>query len=331
MNDPRADITETPSISLKADGADSRPRAYLCAFLILLLSALFLKPLIALGTLVLADNLYSHLVLIPLVSAYLTWLKRPALAPAPSPGSSTNGLRTRPLLAPLILGALVLAGWFVAPHEWRSVPVNSTSLLILSYVSFIWAILIAVLGWDTIRRLLFPVAFLVFLVPFPIAVTDQIEGFFQHTSAHASALLFGLSQTPVLRDGLIFKLPGVTLEVAQECSGIRSTLVLFITSLVGGYMFFRSKRYRLIFALAVIPIAILRNALRIFTIAMLCVHVDPGMIDSVIHRRGGPLFFALSLVPFFALLIFLYRRERKLNPSPRKSLSAGIEQIPGSV
>jgi exosortase/archaeosortase family protein len=76
-------------------------------------------------------------------------------------------------------------------------------------------------------------------------------------------------------------------------------------------MFFQCKRYRLILALAVIPIAIIRNALRIFTIAMLCVHVDPGMIDSVIHRRGGPLFFALSLVPFFVLLIFLYRRERK--------------------
>jgi exosortase C (VPDSG-CTERM-specific) len=308
-DNPQADIAETPSVSLKADRADSRRRVYRCGFLILLLSALFVKPLIVLGKLALADNLYSHLVLIPVVSAYLIRLKLPALPSVPS-----NGRRVKPAVAPLIFGALVLAGWFMAPHEWRNVPANSASLLILSYVCFIWAIFIAVLGWNTIRRLLFPVAFLLFLVPFPIAVTNQIEGFFQHTSAHASSLLFGISQTPVLRDGLIFKLPGVTLEVAQECSGIRSTLVLFITSLVGGYVFFQSKRYRVLFALAVIPIAILRNALRIFTIAMLCVHVDPGMIDSFIHRRGGPLFFALSLVPFFALLIFLYRRERKLSP-----------------
>jgi exosortase C (VPDSG-CTERM-specific) len=182
----------------------------------------------------------------------------------------------------------------------------------LAYVCFIWTASMAVFGWDVVRRVLFPLAFLVFIVPFPDDLTRQIESFFQYTSADAASLLLGMSQTPVLRDGLFFALPGITLEVAQECSGIRSTLVLFITSLVGGYMFFELRRYRAILALVVIPIAIFRNGLRIFTIAMLCVHVGPEMIHSLIHRRGGPLFFALSLVPFFALLIFLYRRERKL-------------------
>jgi exosortase/archaeosortase family protein len=64
-------------------------------------------------------------------------------------------------------------------------------------------------------------------------------------------------------------------------------------------MFFELKRYRAILALAVIPIGIVRNALRILTIGLLCVHFGPDMIHSVIHRKGGP----------------LYRRERKLRRS----------------
>jgi exosortase C (VPDSG-CTERM-specific) len=149
------------------------------------------------------------------------------------------------------------------------------------------------------------------MVPFPAFLTHATEVFFQHASADAASVMLALSQTPVLRDGLFFKLPGITIEVAQECSGIRSTLVLFITSLVGAYLFFHSKTHRALLTLAIIPIAIVRNGFRIFTIAMLCVHISPDMIRSWIHKRGGPIFFALSLIPFFALLLILYRRERK--------------------
>jgi exosortase/archaeosortase family protein len=55
----------------------------------------------------------------------------------------------------------------------------------------------------------------------------------------------------------------------------------------------------------------LRNGFRIFTIGELCVHIGPEMIDSPIHHKGGPLFFALSLIPFFILLTWLHRSERR--------------------
>jgi len=86
---------------------------------------------------------------------------------------------------------------------------------------------------------------------------------------------------------------------------------LFITSLVAGYLFFKSPWRRAVLTCFVIPLAILRNGFRIFTIAMLCVHVSPDMINSPIHRRGGPIFFVLSLIPFFLLLVWLRRRERR--------------------
>ena len=91
-------------------------------------------------------------------------------------------------------------------------------------------------------------------------------------------------------------------------------LGLFITSLLAGHLFLRSPWKKTALALAVVPLAILRNGFRIFTIGMLCVHVDPAMIKSPVHTRGGPLFFVLSLAPFFLFLWWL-----------RKSESAGTE------
>ncbi len=64
--------------------------------------------------------------------------------------------------------------------------------------------------------------------------------------------------------------------------------------------------------LAVIPLAVLRNGFRVFTIGELCVHIGPQMIDSPIHHQGGPLFFILSLVPFLLLLYLLIRSERRV-------------------
>ena len=167
--------------------------------------------------------------------------------------------------------------------------------------------------------LAFPFALLLFLAPFPQALHDRIESFLQHGSAEVADWLFQISGLSYYRAGLFFKLPGLTLQVAPECSGIHSTVVLFITSLVAGRMLLRRPWNRAVLTLFVLPLALVRNAFRIFVIGELCVHVGPHMIHSPIHHRGGPLFFALSLVPFFALLYFLKKSELKKKPGPPKN------------
>jgi len=131
--------------------------------------------------------------------------------------------------------------------------------------------------------------------------------------------MFAVSDLPVLQDSVSIRLPGVSLQVAPECSGIHSTMVLLITSLVAGHFFLRSPWKRALLCLAVIPLALVRNGFRVFVLGELCTHIGPQMLDSPIHHHGGPLFFALSLPPFFLLLYLLRRSERAVKASPAKN------------
>jgi exosortase len=159
----------------------------------------------------------------------------------------------------------------------------------------------------------FPVAFLIFMVPLPDAAVDWLEKASMLASAEAAALYFDVAGTPLVRHGTVFELPGIMIQVVQECSGIRSSWVLFIAGLLASHLILRTRWRRLVLVAFVIPLGILRNGFRIFVIGLLCIHIGPQMIDSMIHRRGGPIFFALSLVPLFLLLWWLRRQEQRLN------------------
>lgn len=160
------------------------------------------------------------------------------------------------------------------------------------------------------RPLAFPFGLLIFMVPFPDVLTGLIEGWLQHGSAVAAGWMFSLSGMVVFQQGLFFHLPSVTLQVAPECSGIHSTIVLLIVSLVAAHFFLRTPWKCVLLCVMVIPLALLRNGFRVFVLGELCEHISPAILDSPIHHHGGPLFFALSLIPLSALLYFLVKSER---------------------
>jgi exosortase/archaeosortase family protein len=128
--------------------------------------------------------------------------------------------------------------------------------------------------------------------------------------------------------GTVFQLPGISIMVAKECSGIRSSLVLVITSLLAANMFLRTTWRRALLVGAVIPLGLLRNGFRILVISLLCVHIGPEMINSPIHRRGGPIFFVASLIPLFVVLWWLRRGEVAAQPT---RTSENPKSIPADV
>jgi exosortase C (VPDSG-CTERM-specific) len=265
----------------------------------------FFRPLYDLARYSLTSELYSYIPLVPLISLYLGWLRRRSLF-----------LDSEPVwqwaVLPLVGGVGILAGYAWATHAgWQLGAEDYLALMTLSFLLFLWSACFLFVGRESLRAIAFPAVFLIFTIPFPAFLRDSIEYFLQHSSAEAAFVLFQLSGTPTFHQDLVFELPGFALRVAPECSGIHSTLVLFITSLLAGYLFLRTAWTRALLTFCVIPLAILRNGLRIFVIGQLCVHVSPEMINSDIHRHGGPIFFVLSLVPFFWMLLLLRKSESK--------------------
>ena len=181
----------------------------------------------------------------------------------------------------------------------------------LSFVCLLVAGGFLFLGRRWMAAALFPVAFLVFLIPLPDAAVDGLETASKLASTEAADMFFSIFSVPVLRDGVIFQLPGIVIRVAQECSGIHSSLVLFITGILASHLLLKSTWRRVVLVALVIPLGILRNGFRILVIGWLCVHVGPHMINSPIHHKGGPIFFALSLGPLALLLWWLRRGDAK--------------------
>lgn len=293
----------TPEVGSAISASGRRP---VVLFLLgaLAVTAAFVAPLWELTRFAAKSSLFSHILLMPFACAYLIWQTPKELRwPRATPSIWALG--------PAALGvALLPLYWLILRPRGPLIEADYLSLMTTAYLCFLLAGALACFGAGLVRVLGFPIALCVFMIPWPTALTDAVETFLQVASAEAASVLLALSGTPVLRDGLVFKLPGITLQVAQECSGVHSSLVLFITGLLAGHLLLRSRWRRWVLALAVIPLGILRNGFRILTIAMLCVHVDPDMIDSPIHRRGGPLFFVLSLIPFFLLLLWFRKTER---------------------
>jgi exosortase C (VPDSG-CTERM-specific) len=278
---------------------------------LILLSVLYSRTLWAVAQLALHTDLHSHILLIPFVSLYLIWLRKPEWPHGTVAGQSALAV------VPLILGLALAGGTSLAARSGLlAANEDYLCLMMISFVSLLVACGLWFFGRKLVASIAFPLVMLLFLAPMPKTLEVALESFFQHASAETASWLFALAGTPVVRDDLVFRLPGLTIHVAPECSGIRSSFVLFITSLLAGYLFLRSPWKRASLTCMVIPLGILRNGFRIFTLGLLCVQVDQGLIDSWIHHKGGPLFFVLSLIPFFLFLLWLRRSESESDSSP---------------
>lgn len=282
---------------------ESRRRLRWWALSIVLVSALFIVPLMQLAQHAFQHDEHSHIPLIPAVSAYLLLTMRGRRVAAA--GRGVGGA--------VLLGAVGVAALGAGLGLRGTLSVNDyLALMTLAYVSLVLGSGFVFLGTRWMRAAAFPLGFLAFMIPLPEAAVYWLERGSVLASADVSAWLLTVSGTPLLREGTFLALPGIVLEVAQECSGIRSSWVLLITSVLASNLFLQGTWRRIFLVAFVIPLGIVRNGFRILVIGLLAVHVGPHMVHSVIHTRGGPIFFALSLVPLFLLLIWLRRGDRKV-------------------
>jgi exosortase len=261
---------------------------------------LFGKYLEALVRLSLRDDRYSHILVIPIMSAALVYLQRKRVFAHPRYAV----YKSAPLLA-LGIALFCLA-------QTRLIALNSNDLLSLVMLAMIllWmAGFMLCYGAESFRTALFPLLFLLLMIPIPTVALADIVLALQKGSAVMTYALFRLLGVPVFWQHFKVLLPGVEIEIAEECSGIRSSLALFITSILAGHMFLQSNWRKAFFSLFTIPVVIFKNAVRIVTISCLGVYVDPGFLSGKLHRYGGLPFSLVSLAILAPLLFALQRGE----------------------
>ena len=250
----------------------------------------------------LENELYSHIVLIPFVSIYLVYTERGKIFQESAASAFPGSILIAAGIALYLVGRRFGTG--LDQSDFLSV---MTFAAVLSWIGGF----ILFYGLESSRLALFPLLFLFFMVPVPALLMEKIILLLQICSAEVSYGIFKLTGVPIFREGFTFHLPGLSVEVAKQCGGIRSSLVLFIVSILAGHLFLSSWRRKFILSLWVLPITIVKNAIRIVTLTLLGVYVDPRILESTLHRRGGIPFFIVALSLFGVVLWFLRRSESR--------------------
>ena len=264
------------------------------------------RPLLATLSLALRNDQYTHILLILPVSLALIFLDWPSLHAKFAPSIRAGSV---------FLVIAVLAATFAAVRSSTLRPDLQLSIRMFALVLFWIGACVLCFGLRVARALLFPLCFLFWLVPFPQAVLTAVITLLQQGSAATAHWLFTAAGVPVSQDGVVLNIPGLTVEVSQECSSIRSSSMLLVTTMVLAQVLLRSPwRKALVIAVAV-PLSVAKNGLRIFTISMLGTRVDPGYLTGRFHHQGGIVFFLVALGLIFALIWLLKRAENKEAPT----------------
>jgi exosortase len=271
------------------------------------------RPLLETFSLATHDGEYTHLLLILPIAAALIWLEWRSLDSLAAPGPRAG--------LPLMAISILVAGctkWGMGPAPDEHLTGN-----MLAVVTWWVACFVLCFGTRISRSLLFPLGFLFLLVPLPLFVLNEIVYWLQQGSAFAARCMFSVARVPVTQDGVLLSIPGLTVEVAKECSSIRSSSMLLVTTMLLAQLFLRTPWRKWLLILLAIPLSLFKNGLRIFTIAMLATRVDESYLTGRLHHQGGVVFFAISLGGICLILWILHRGDRE-------SLAKPIANAPGS-
>jgi exosortase len=252
----------------------------------------------------LRQEAYTHILLILPISVTLIVSERNRRAWKPKPNFGVGS-------ALLILA--ILAG--VAGLELGAARTTTADLRLsvemLAVVTWWIGSFVLCFGGRVFKACIFPLCFLLWLIPIPNTVLNLIVYFLQQGSASAARLLFTIAGIPVSQAGTVLSIPGLTLEVAKECSSIRSSLMLVVTTMVMSHLLLRSLWGKILVILAAIPLSIAKNGLRIFILSVLGVYIDRRFLNGRLHHQGGIVFFLLSLTSILALIWLVGWAEKK--------------------
>lgn len=241
------------------------------------------------------DPNYSHGYLVPFIAVYMLWSRRQRLA-ALEVKPSNWGL----LLVGIGLVQLVLS-WVGSEYFLQG---TSIIITLLGCVLYLY-------GWKISWQTAIPILYLIFMVPLPAIIWNQIAFPLKLYASSAAARLINALGYTVLREGNILTLPNITLEVADACSGLRSLTSLLALSALLAYLAENSGLLKkMIIFLSAVPIAIVCNIFRLTATAVLARHFGTPVAEGFIHEFSGIVVFVLGLAMLAGVYILINRKRK---------------------
>ena len=247
------------------------------------------------------DPDYSHGFLVPLLSAYLIWQRRDRLREVPRRPSHWGMVIVFGALGLLVLGSLGA----------------ELFLTRFSLLCTICGLVVYFCGGAMLRALAFPMAFLLFAIPIPGVVYNEIVFPLQFiASKFATWTLETLNLFPIMREGNVLILPGMSLEVVEACSGIRSLMSLLALAAGFGYVVERNTIARWILFLAMIPLAIISNGTRVMLTAIMANYMGPQAAEGFMHEFSGWVIFVVATALFLGFYGLMTRIRKMMGWIP---------------
>jgi exosortase len=164
-------------------------------------------------------------------------------------------------------------------------------------------------GECAFRAARFPLFFLMLAVPLPTFLLAHVVHALQAGSAAIVSAIFEVTGTPFLREGFVFQFSQFSIEIAEECSGIRSSMAVLILALLAAHFYLRTFWKQLAFIACSLLVMIVKNGVRIATLTFLSMYVNPAFLFGRLHRDGGVVFFLLGMAMLLPILLGLQRGE----------------------
>ena len=260
------------------------------------------------------DPDYSHGFLVPFLSAYLIWQRRDKLAEVARRPSNWGILLVLGSMGLLFLGSLG-AELFLSR---------------ISIIGTICGLIVYFSGWRLLRAMAFPLAFLLFAIPIPALIYNEIVFPLQGiASRFATSTLEMLNLFPIMREGNILIMPGMRLEVVEACSGIRSLMSLLALAAGYGYLAEKSVPVRWFLIIAMIPLAMISNGTRVMITAIMTNYIGPQAAEGFMHEFSGWVIFVVATALFLGLHSLTVAVRKKLGWMPKETEAAAKAQVQG--